>query len=34
LLNLEDALPDGLQALEASAVTGLIQEARQVVGTL
>ena len=33
LLGLEGKLPDGLQTLEPAAVTGLIQEAKQVVGT-
>jgi len=31
--NLEDDLPEGLQALEASALTGLMQDAKRVVET-
>jgi peroxiredoxin family protein len=34
LLGLEDELPDGLTALDTAALTRLIQDARQVVGTL
>jgi len=34
LLGLEDMLPDGIQTLDAADVPGLIQGARQVVGTL
>jgi peroxiredoxin family protein len=34
LLGLEGRLPDGIQDLDAAAVSGLIQDAKQVVGTL
>ena len=34
LLNLEGALPDGLQALEAAELASLIRDARRVVGSL